>query len=71
MTREDHTKQGAGDETQYMPVQEPIGVIQRGPVRDAGPAPDAATPPLAGADPAPGPPPDPEESDGDVEAGLA
>ena len=71
MTREDHTKPGAGDETQYMPVQEPIGVIQRGPVRDAGPAPDAATPPVAGADPAPGPSPDPEESDEDVEARLA
>lgn len=63
------------DETRAMPVQEPIGVIQRGPVRDSstgekdeGPAAGAGDPEGPGD---PGDPGDPDESDEDVEARLA
>ena len=59
-----------GDETRAMPEQEPIGIIQRGPVRDGS---------AGGGAPAQGGAPggevavdgDPEETDEDVEARLA
>lgn len=70
MTRKDlESVPATGDETRAMPVQEPIGVIQRGPVRDdpAGAAGDPAPSPAASA----GAEADAAETDEDVEARLA
>ena len=70
MTRKDlESVPATGDETRAMPVQEPIGVIQRGPVRvDSAGAPGAPAPrPAASA----GAEADAAETDEDVEARLA